>query len=72
MLGLLAEYIMPPTSAPRNPIMRRTRTSFGGDPYETDFGAGTPSPSRQPVHTDFLDDHNRPIATRWLKIGGWQ
>jgi len=33
MLGLLAEYIMPSTSAPRNPIMRRTRTSFGGGPY---------------------------------------
>jgi len=34
MLGLLAEYIMPPTSASRNPIMRRTRRNFGGDPYD--------------------------------------
>jgi len=33
MLGLLAEYIMPSTSATRNPIMRRTRTSFDGGPY---------------------------------------
>jgi len=41
MLGLLAEYIMPPTSAPRNPIMRRTRTSFGGGPYK---------PSPKPTH----------------------
>jgi len=31
------------------------------------FGAETAPPSRQPVHTDFLDDHNRPTTTPWHK-----